>query len=228
MLKRFIFGLGTGRCGTVSLSRLLDMQEGFAVSHEIVGGPLWEFNAGYIDLLMDRLFTYDGLVAGDVAYHLIPYVESLIERFRDSRFICLRRDREATIRSFRMKLSGRGHPWQIGIRNKQRSGWIGQFITANIPDFTEVIGRYWIEYNDCADEFQRRYPDRFRIWPMEALNTRAGQGEILSFAGVPEGKMMFDIGLRHNQSPPAYAAAGVSLVGADVRETDMPLEYPPT
>jgi len=43
-IRKLIIGLGTGRCGTMSLSKLLSMQENTIVSHE-TGTPLpWDFD----------------------------------------------------------------------------------------------------------------------------------------------------------------------------------------
>ena len=37
--KKIIFGLGTGRCGTMSLSKLLSHQKNSIISHELGGLP---------------------------------------------------------------------------------------------------------------------------------------------------------------------------------------------
>ncbi len=199
MVKRFIFGLGSGRSGTDSLARLLDSQPGFTVSHEITGGPAWQFNHGYLEILLSRLHTKETPVVGDVAYHLLPYVEALLERLHDARFVCLKRDKEKTVASFRDKLTDRGTPWHMGIW--KGDCWEGAYITPEVENFEELISIYWENYYAHAQMLQAKYPDRFRIWPLEALNAEDSQREILQFVGVPDDEMVLQVGIRSNTNP---------------------------
>ncbi len=201
MATRFIFGVGTGRCGTVSLSRLLNAQPGLTVTHEAVGGPIWRYDDRYINTLMEKMHRSTTPVAGDIAYHLMPYLETLWDRYAGTKVICLRRDKKATITSFRTKLKGRGRPWQIGIWNGPGKGWRDRAITPAIAGFEKTISTYYDQYYACAEYYQLARPLHFRIWPMEALNSAEGQREILRFAGVGKEDMQLDVGLRHNQSP---------------------------
>ncbi len=201
MATRFIFGVGTGRCGTVSLSRLLNLQPGFVVSHEAVGGPMWRYDSGYINLLMEKMYQTEAPVVGDIAYHIIPYLETIWERYTGTKVLCLKRDKVSTMASFRKKLAARGRPWQIGVWQGSGNGWIDRSITPSSPGFEQIISRYYDQYYECAEYFQLARPLDFRIWPTEALNSEAGQRDILRFIGVADEDMQFDIGLRHNKGP---------------------------
>ena len=71
-----IFGLGTGRCGTQSLSYLLNQQKEHKVGHEFLAhnlehGPLpWEYDE---DLIIKRLDTLkEHGFTGDVALYFPP------------------------------------------------------------------------------------------------------------------------------------------------------------
>ena len=93
-------GLGSGRCGTLSLSTLLDAQYQVNVTHERGFRLPWNPVDYYLTLTLDSLFKqYMGAWVGDVAYWYLPYVERILQLYPDTKFVCLRRDREETIAS---------------------------------------------------------------------------------------------------------------------------------
>ena len=97
MNKKLIFGLGTGRCGTVSLSELLNIQAGFAVTHESEPLLPWEFDKKAIEKKLEQLLQYEGAVVGDVAFYYLPYVEYILSGYANAKFICLKRDKAETL-----------------------------------------------------------------------------------------------------------------------------------
>ena len=134
-MKRVLFGLGTGRCGTVSLGTLLNSQPATACFHELNPSSMaWSgAEMTVVSLLRDFHAILDGAeravtgdraspnrlapagrmqtlpkidAIGDVASYYLPYVPLILERSPNARFCCLRRDRAQTIESFVEKLSG--------------------------------------------------------------------------------------------------------------------------
>lgn len=127
---RMVIGLGSGRSGTASLTRLIDAQRGGICFHEMnpacavfSGNPQPHINAvrEFRALLQggDRrlltidysrpvsVATYERLqamnelrVIGDIAYYYLNYVGDLIAADADCVFVCLRRNREQTIQSW--------------------------------------------------------------------------------------------------------------------------------
>ena len=66
-----IFGIGTGRCGTQSLSNLLDQQKGHHLTHEYEGPIPWELNPVAIKAHIQKLEANN--FTGDIGfYFLLP------------------------------------------------------------------------------------------------------------------------------------------------------------
>lgn len=190
--SRITIGLGTGRCGTVTLTVFLNMQRSSHVTHERRwrrvrwSGSVREVKRQF-DAYEKKLRRGDLSLVGDSAMYYLPYAHFIIERHPNARLICLKRDREATIESFLKKIPGR-HPW---INHDGTDGYhLGNFDRClpalGIPDPRKAIGRYWDDYYFVAEELQREHPDHFRIYSTETLNEEAGRAEILSFIGVPK------------------------------------------
>lgn len=129
-----LFGLGTGRCGTSSLSTLLNGQPDTVCFHELnPSGMAWSGAETTVHSLMrdfmailegqNRAVTAD-LVSpnrlaplprlkrlrhvsslGDVASYYLPYVRIILRRWPEVRFPCLRRDRSQVVESFVQKLA---------------------------------------------------------------------------------------------------------------------------
>jgi len=132
---RLVIGLGSGRSGTASLTRLIDSQRGGICFHEMnpacavfEGNPQPQLNAAreFRAILQggDRklltidysrpasVATYERLqsmeevrVIGDIAFYYLNYVDDLVRADPDCAFVCLRRDREQTIQSWLNKSS---------------------------------------------------------------------------------------------------------------------------
>ncbi|MGN6546966.1 MAG: hypothetical protein ACTHK7_18065 [Aureliella sp.] len=103
--RRFVFGIGTGRCGTLSLARLLNSQVDVKVTHEM--RPLLDWDAPHDEqrriarARLERLAREsDAGLVGDVASFYLPYLPYLLEASEDIRVVCLRRPRHEVIASF--------------------------------------------------------------------------------------------------------------------------------
>ena len=220
-----IFGLGTGRCGTDSLSQLINNQDGAVCFHEsnpfssqwgwlgttlplarqfaeiLRGGPR---EALMIDSrhrinqaqAVEKLRTTKRLrTIGEVGFYHLPNVPQTIERFNTVRFPVLKRDRAETVRSYVAKVEVRYRNRFLLPRVAHKNHWMAHDGTRWVkdrfdpcfPKFTassleDAIGQYWDAYYDTAEQYQARYPDHVRIFPLEALNT--GQSDILAFCGI--------------------------------------------
>ena len=83
--KKIVLGIGTGRCGTVSLSSLLNRQEKSFFSHELkikiksntdYNVPLpWEYNDIAFKSAWNSILNYNGKYVGDVSFFWLPYLE---------------------------------------------------------------------------------------------------------------------------------------------------------
>ena len=139
---------------------------------------------------------------GDVGFYYLPYVDVLIDRFPNVRFVCLKRDRLQMVRSYMAK-SGLKNPWSTEPHRgpyPRRDGWDKCYPKHNLPK-ERALNHYWDDYYHTAKAFHKKYPGRFRIWRVEsALNTLAGQIAVLQFAGVRKQRtMVFNVGLQINR-----------------------------
>ena len=193
--RKFIFGVGTGRCGSVSLSILLNEQAGAAVSHEMSGHILpWKYNESLLDVLLTALKRRGCEFVGDVASFYLPYVGGIIERFPDSKFVCLKRDKELCVASLMAK-HGQFNMFQDGVSPPN----IWQSAAPTFPNTMtrkEATEAYYDLYYGMALALESRNPDRFKIFDTECLNTAAGVKSILDFCGFVEPDVI--VGLRTN------------------------------
>lgn len=190
--RRLIIGLGSGRCGTTTLSTLLDSQEDIQMIHEgaIDGGRhliAWGDEGAAIDWLRDlEARTQPSTWFGDVGMYFLPCVEAIIEEWPTARFLAIRRDRDETVASFMKKTEGRNH-WadHDGSQWRLDERWDRCF-----PSYTPMpkeiaLAKYWEDYYARVAELQNRYPKAIRLWEMEALNNAEKRAEMLSFVGYP-------------------------------------------
>ncbi|RMH04501.1 MAG: hypothetical protein D6702_03105 [Planctomycetota bacterium] len=203
MSPALVFGLGTGRCGTTSLARLLDLQPGWEVFHEYFAYDLPadpEAARPFVDAFLARAARSRHEVVGDVFSAWLYSLDRILDRAPEARFVCLKRDRTGTVRSFD-RWSGPRNFWVAHDgRRWQSDPWDHCFPKFAAVDKAEAIGLYWDDYYDRAETFAAEMPDRFRIFPMAALNHEDGQREITSFCGLPADRFRPLLRPRHNQS----------------------------
>lgn len=196
-----VFGLGTGRCGTTSLARLLALQPGCEVFHEYFGYDLpARGGEAFADAFLARAARSAQRLVGDVFSTWLFYVDYLAKRAPQARFVCLRRDRQGTVKSFD-RWSGPRNFWVA----HDGLAWQADVWDHCFPDYPaagkrEAIGLYWDDYQTRAEAFAAAMPDRFRIFDMAALNDEAGQREIVRFCGLADADFRPLAEVRHNQS----------------------------
>lgn len=244
--RHLVIGLGSGRSGTASLSSLIDRQNGGICFHEMnpscatfAGNPQPHVNAvrEFRELLRggDRAWlsidysrpasvaTYERLqtlpeirLIGDIAYYYLNYVKELLEAVPECRFVCIKRDREATVASWLKKSSIRRWPslwladrlrsaitrtpfyteynyWQEhdGSTWKKDPVWDRSFPKFQAATKTEAIRLYWDFYYLEADRLQCEYPRNFQVFDITELSNAEGQRRILSFIGIEPQRMVY-------------------------------------
>ncbi|MGN6546207.1 MAG: hypothetical protein ACTHK7_14230 [Aureliella sp.] len=200
--KRFIFGIGSGRCGTLSLARLLDSQPDARVTHEM--RPLLGWDAPEDEkrriagARLERLAREsDAGLVGDVAAYYLPYIPFLLEGNADVRIVCLRRPRQEVIASFiqwleRTESLPVNHwlerPWKRGECQRQFHSLVWSRIFPKYPDVSleEGIGRYWDEYYAEVERLQARFQGRVLMLETYELNQEEQQRQLLRFCAVEE------------------------------------------
>jgi len=201
--QRLIFGLGSGRCGTKSLSSLLRSQADSCITHE--GEPFlpWLADPGQLDARMQAFAQTGAAVAGDVAFFLLPYVPMIWKRDPEARFVCLQRERATCLESLIAKMQqAKTNLYQHHDGRRWRSRLPAE---RQLPKYDHAatmehaIGRYYDDYYHQAQWFATDRPEHFRIFPMTDLNTTEGVEGILNFAGYPRSEQHVRIGICQNQ-----------------------------
>jgi hypothetical protein len=236
-----IIGLGSGRSGTASLAKLLNAQKDAAVFHEMspstvrfAGTPrpilnaIEEFEAIVaggdpsrltVDLAREvSARRYDQMrhmrrvsLIGDIAFYYLSYVDEIVARHPGVRFVCLKRDKATTVRSWMQKSSlGYWRSKYIGERisaaitrepfRDSRNFWMNHDGTKWLhdpvwdkcfpkfpgPTKKEAIEQYWDFYYEKADTLALNYPNVFRIVASDGIDDQNYQVELLNYCGISQ------------------------------------------
>ena len=114
--KTIVIGLGSGRCGTLAFSNLLNQQANTDISHEWNKclGLDWErASKEKTKIRLRHLTNRNAKFVGDVALWYLPYVEFLVQN-HDVKIIGLKRVKNDTVESFKNWFGRLNHfPWMI-------------------------------------------------------------------------------------------------------------------
>jgi len=192
-MKRMLFGLGTGRCGTMSLARILDSCKEACITHEgrvltpHANGLLpWVVDEGLLWSNVKELREKDYPIVGDVGFYYLPYVDLILSRYPDSKFISVQRDKEGTVESYMRKTVGRNHWQPIGRGSNWRRDpkWDPCYPKYDSTTKYKALEKYWEEYYKTCKALSLKYPDNIRVFPMEDLNSTRGLKRIAAFVGI--------------------------------------------
>lgn len=190
MDKKVIIGLGSGRCGTKSLSHLFDSQPDSSFTHEALPMP-WNRNpADAQPEMFRRLFERDAKYIGDSGYYWINYVGDMIDVKPDAKFICLQRDRQEVIESM----------WDHsrGLNTHPTDDWYMMYPRYD-TDRKSAVGLMWDDYRWIANQLIGKYFDSFRVFDVDRLNDEDGVNAILDFAGFLKEDREVLVGIKENQ-----------------------------
>ena len=197
-----LLGIGTGRSGSTTLTKLWQQQENCYCSHEHPPRLGWDFNMPRFDFhkrriaLLQRGYRF----VGDVSHWWLPYIDQVLENYRNVRVVVLKREKEATVNSF-LKIKGGGRKGTINHWIDHdgsywaRNVWDECYPVYDVTAMGEAIGRYWDDYYSTAEILAQRLPSSIRIFSTERLGERATQDEILSFCGFERPRTIDDLHL---------------------------------
>lgn len=183
-MSKIIIGLGSGRCGTVTLSTLLSNIRGVNVKHELKHILPWD---GYVDIVIDKISqisNLEGDIVGDVGFYYLNYVMVILKCHpaHDIKFVCLRRSKAKTVESF-YKIWGVRHN---GIEDKKWQEALPKYMWKCDK---RSLRRYWEGYYKLAEQWQHRFSKFFKIFETEkVLNNRGEMIKLFDFIGIPEEK----------------------------------------
>ena len=190
MNKQLIISIGTGRCGSVSLSKFLSAQDKVSVLHE---GRLdsqkirklikWENDEGNLFEWLEFLLSLDGhKFVGDTGMYYLPYIERIIDKYPEVKIIVMERNKEEVVKSYIKKTTGRNH-WfdHDGKEWEKDDKWDPCFPKYDVSSKEEALENYWEDYKNQTDNLILKFPEKIKKWTIQALNTTSGKNEILNF-----------------------------------------------
>jgi len=182
-----ILGVGTGRCGTKSLVRLLDAQPGTRATHERFGSAIrWNCpeNLWPLRLWQDTAEVEGPSFLADVAFNWVPHVQTFLgwadRDHREVRIVALKRDREEVVSSY-LKWKRRSDHWRpYWEHDSGPDEWDHCYPSFPADTKGEAIGRFWDQCYDILDSIQ---DERLKIFRTEDLNSEEGVRSILEHCG---------------------------------------------
>lgn len=160
-----LFGLGTGRSGSSTLTRLLQEARGVYASHEHLPLVRWQSDPAMVDwhLKRMRLLARGFRVVADISHWWLPHVDQILASCPEARFLAVRRPKADVVRSF-MRLSKDGviiNHWRDGPIDQV--DWSSTYPSYSTDDTEEAISRYWDDYYSASSAYAAMYPDRFKL-----------------------------------------------------------------
>jgi hypothetical protein len=194
---QFIFGLGSGRCGTGSLAKLLDKQPGIWAQHEGEFCPWEKELVAFYQSLIRLVSKSTEMRIANVAFYWKNYLSEIFRDLNDPKIIVLQRKREEVIESFASMYHGKNH-WSdpFGKNFDGKNPGITP-LGAMWPKYDlskkDAIGQYWDEYYQGIDFWMNKFPENMIIVQMKDLfHKEETQREILRFLEIPESEMVID------------------------------------
>lgn len=210
--RKFVFGMGTGCCGTASLAFLLNSQPSSFVGHELFPKLEWStsenargcFIRDKWHQLNHESHLYD--LVGDVASYYLPYVRFLLNNMATNqfyqhditmKFIILHRNKSEVIQSFLQKFQRQGNnPLQLNSAAK-RDEWDHCFPKFEDMPLELAISKYYDGYYREAETLVKIDPRRVRIYDIGSMNTESGVRSILDFLEIQNQNII--VGNRKNK-----------------------------
>ena len=140
-MKKFVIGCGTGRCGTRSFTKFLN-ENGITASHErwnLVWEPDFDVCAKSLDIMSE-----DG--KSDVGFYWLNYVEFVVDCYPETKFVCLKRNREDVIKSFMKTIVDPIYCSLFWSRKPSEQKYIlSEHVTQKELDEMDYFTREWVE-----------------------------------------------------------------------------------
>lgn len=200
-MPKLIIGLGTGRCGTWSLTKFLQNQDDFSATHEAFFLP-WYRDCAKAYSSIIQIYQNEAEYLCDVGFYWINYVDEIVALVPDAKLICLKRDKTKTVESFDGRTPYNNYWTDVSCAYWDWKLWEISGLNAMFPSYNlpkkEAIGKYWEEYYVKAEAYEKLYPKNFKIFSIENLNSENGQDLILEFIGIQKHRRKLGIVKKEN------------------------------
>ena len=193
-------GIGSGRCGSTTLTGLLQTVPRSCCTHEVPPLIDWEPRAEQVDFHLRRfelLLRYHDFVF-DASHWWLNALDRLTSAFPTCKVVGLWRDTEGCARSFaKIKGSGRGsiNHWVAGGNDIWQSAlWDPTYPHYPVPAGADadpdaarhnLTRRYVDEYNAAMFARAERAPERTMLVQTEEMAQASVQARMFEFLGLP-------------------------------------------
>jgi hypothetical protein len=202
-MKKVIIGLGTGRCGTTSLSELLSLQDDSDVTHETNGKNQflvnWLKNEEDLTKIINFIDDKKKSFKGDVAFWYLPYVESLIEVYPGVKFVVIQRNKEEVINSYLNWVKNPRNHWSSNPDDSFTKCRWDKCYPKFIGNKREALEKYIDYYKLEVERLSQLYKDKFKIIDINDLNDYDKVEDILTFCGYTNKNIITNV-RRNNQT----------------------------
>ena len=195
-------GVGTGRCGTVSLAKLIGDCDNCVVFHEANWGhkqhkhntPLpWVFDEDQASLRMKNMKKRESVdsLFGDVAFYYLNYLDFFLEKYPNLKIVHIYRDKEEVVKSYLAKTSSEFGPkdydnWTKGSNIADKI-WTPCYPQYEVDSKREGISRYYDEYISKTE----KYKDRMFEIDVKNLNSFEYQAKLFDYLQIPHGSRKY-------------------------------------
>lgn len=190
-----MIGFGTGRCGTMSLARIINQCNRTMVQHEFRGYRTdWYVRNRRKTRRMLRFFkdqSSKGILAGDVALYWLPHILFLREAMPNMKLIHLYRPKEEVVASFLRRSSDeRVRPSDTGRRRCLEDN---MFPTIDGATPQQALGFYWEMYEQWAWSIED-------VYHMSVYDLNGDLSGLFDYLEIPDQDRVFPTRTRYNES----------------------------
>jgi len=197
--KNIIIGLGTGRCGSMSLAKLLNQQENFIARHESIISP-WNFSEIHYQNNIKSLLDTNSENVAEIAFYLLPYTTKILTHYPKTKVVVLKRSKEEVVESYDKKTPTRNH-WSSHKFLKfyeKRDGWDECYPTYDLTK-RDAISQYWEDYYTMCENLYTAYKKNIIIFDMYNLfSEEEKQNELLDFLEISKQKRKINLDIKEN------------------------------
>ena len=193
MKNNIILGCGTGRCGTMSLAKLLNGCKESNIEHERGTVLPWIIDSKKWISVYKEINKLEGKYVGNVSFFYLNYIKKAIEDL-GAKVVILKRDKKKVVESFIDRGGGYNHFTQ----NKNTHKFDICFPKYEGLETRKAYEKYWIEYNKIAKELQEKYPENIKIFSVDKLNSKKGQDSIFDFCNIEKEDRVYLENTYHN------------------------------
>ena len=187
--SQMIFGIGTGRSGSTTLTQFFLNQAATFAAHEHAPLLPWEVDedAFFFHLKRIKLLSRFYARVVDVSHWWLPYTSLIEAHLPSAKFIVLKREKQSTVNSFeKIKETSIDH-WRVPLPNGFRENlWDQCYPKFQASTRTSAISKYYDYYYELTGEAAAKKPNHFLTLATETAFTPTNQLKMLRFCGYPD------------------------------------------